>query len=489
MEKKRVIFVEPSGAPSNVFAKFMTIPLLGPVYLATIARRAGYDAVVFNENIMKRRIRIEEMGEADVLCLSCLTATVNRGKEIASEYRAARRAAGKPSRVILGGIHASMLPHDVENDFDQVIIGEAETIFVDLIEGKITDRIVHGSRLEDLDTLPIPDFTTVIGHERIAVTPVMTSRGCPYDCNFCSVTEMFGRSYRSQSPERVIEEISQVKSGRWGWMFFVDDHFAADIGRTDALLELMLKNKFRARWSAQVRTEITKHPDIVAKMRRAGCKIVYVGFESINPDTLKDFNKRQTVEDIRRSIHVFHHNSIAVHGMFMLGSDADTKDVFNTTSRFCDEMNLDFAQYAILTPLPGTRVYEQFEREGRLLHKDWSLYDGLHSVFAPRNMTASELQKGMIECFNDFYSYTNAFNDALNAVARTISASVKSLYTNAFFPSFYPSFMKVAGRHILRQWVHKNQQYLAYLRQHAGTKFHWPAIANTGKYAERKEKI
>ena len=467
MEKKRIVFVEPLGAPSNVFAKFMTIPLLGPVYLATIARAAGHDAVVFNENIMKRRIGPADMADADILCLSCLTSTINRGKIIAREYRAVRKAAGRPSRVLVGGIHASMLPHDVENDFDQVVTGEAEGIITDLIDGTIGGRIVHGTRCEDLDTLPMPDYSTVLGQRRMSITPVLTSRGCPYDCSFCSVTEMFGRSYRFQSPQRVMDEIMRHNRGGARWIFFVDDHFAANLDRTDQLLDLMIRSKFRIRWSTQLRTEITRHPEFVAKMRRAGCRLVYVGFESINPDTLRDFNKRQTVDDIRRSIEVFHKNSINVHGMFMLGSDADTREVFSATSKFCKEMNLDYAQYAILTPLPGTRVYNQFEKEGRLLHKDWSLYDGLHSVFSPRNMTADELQKGMIKCFSEFYSYMNAFNDALTAAGQAMSFAVRSLYSRAFFPSFYPPFMKIAGRQIVKQWVRKNQHYFSYLRQHA----------------------
>jgi len=300
--------------------------------------------------------------------------------------------------------------------------------------------------------------------------PILTSRGCPFDCNFCSVTEMFGQSYRYQSPERVLEEIMTHTNDGTKWIFFVDDHFAANFSRTEKLLDLMLKHKFKVPWSAQVRTEVTKNEAVVAKMRRAGCRMVYVGFESVNPATLKDFNKRQTVEDIRRSIEVFRRCSISVHGMFMLGSDTDSVEVFDATRRFSREMDIEFAQYTILTPLPGTRLFKQFEREGRLLHRDWTLYDGLHSVHAPRLMTPSELQDGMIDCFNDFYNYFNAINDALEAVGRTIGATFRSLHTKAFFPSFYPTFMKVAGRNIIRQFVRKNQHYLDYLRQQTASR-------------------
>lgn len=462
--KKKILFIEPSGDVMGWFARFMAIPFMGPVYLATIARNAGHSAVIFNEHIMKRHITTEEMSDADILCLSCISSTVNRGKEIADEYRETRTKKGLHSHVIVGGIHASMMPEDVENHFDQIVIGEAEEIFIDLIEGRNTERIVQGERLKDINSLPYPDYTSLINYDQMVVTPVMTSRGCPYDCSFCSVTEMFGRSYRFQSPERVMEELLANKKEWWRWILFVDDNFAAGIDRTDRLLDLMIKNKFNIPWSASVRTEITKHPDLVAKMRRAGCKLVYIGFESVNPDTLKDYKKKQTVEDIKRSIKVFRDNHIIIYGMFTLGNDTDQKDIFKTTAKFSRDMKIDISQFSVLTPLPGTRIFKQLESEGRLLHKDWSMYDGLHSVFEPKNMTAYELQNGMIESYADFYTYRSAADTAVNTMGRAVYSTVKSLYSETYFPSFYPSMTKILGRKQVREWITINRDYLSYLK-------------------------
>jgi radical SAM superfamily enzyme YgiQ (UPF0313 family) len=466
MKTKRILFIEPAGSIANIFSRFMTIPLLGPVYLATIAKNAGYNVSIFNENVAGRPVCNKELEAVDLLCVSCITATVERGKLIAAQYRNVRAAAHYPSRVIVGGIHASMLPQDVASHFDQVVIGEAETILIDLIEGSLQDPVVHGERLEDLDSLPFPDYSLMGDFGKRRLRPVMTSRGCPFDCNFCSVTKMFGNTFRSQSPHRVLSEIMRIAPGT---VFFVDDNFAVDMKRSNEIVDLMIAQGFRNKWTAQVRTNVTHKPEFVAKMKKAGCKVVYVGFESINPQTLRDMNKAQTVDDIRRSIKVFHDNTIQVHGMFILGNDADTKEMFQTTAQFSKETALDFVQYSVLTPLPGTEVFDKLALEGRLLHRDWSYYDGLHVTFAPKQMTARELQHGMLECFNDFYTYANGVNDALNALAFGTKAAFQNLYKQVYLRSFYPSFIKFAGKNIVRQWTKDNRQYLSYLGNAPGT--------------------
>jgi len=460
--KTKVVFVEPRGAHSNVFAKFMTIPMLGPLYLGTIAEKAGYDVSILNENILGRNIMPSELVDVDILCLSCMTATVQRGKQIAREYRGLRTSKGLSSRTIIGGIHASMIPEDVQDDFDQVFVGEAESKILDILSGRIRDKLTTGEKIEDLDSVPFANFKLIKNWEKMTVWPIMASRGCPYDCNFCTVTEMFGRKYRTKSIERVIEEIKATNQNNF---FFVDDHFVVNKNRTRQFLASLQNNKLDIRWTCQLRADVAKDKPLISQMREQGCRTVYVGFESINPESLKEMKKGQTVEDIRQSIKVFKENSIKVHGMFMLGNDSDRKGIFRATSDFCRKSGLSSVQYLILTPLPGTVFYKKIEGENRLLHKNWEFYDALHVVFQPKHLTPAELQQGIIECFREFYSYTSAILDAVNVVFEIPLVLIKRLYKNVHFPSFSNPLWKIVGKKIVNSWIKFNKPYLNYLNR------------------------
>lgn len=461
MPKGKVVFVEPRNPACNTFSSFMDIPLLGPVYLATIARQAGFDAVVLNENILKRGIRDQELIEADQLCLTCLTATVERGKELAVRYRRLRRQQGLSARAMIGGIHASMMPDDVAPYFHHVAVGEGESIILDLLAGDVRRKVVRGTPVSNLDSLPLPAFELVRGWRPDWIWPVMTSRGCPFDCDFCSVTEMFGRRYRAQSPERIMREIERY---RRGYVFFVDDNLAVMTKRLHRLLDLMRQVRYPLKWTAQVRADVTRHPALVARMRQQGCTWVYVGFESINPSSLQERRKGQSVEEIRRSVKVLHDNRIRIHGMFMFGSDAETPEVFKQTASFVRGCHMDTAQFNILTPLPGTNLFERMAAEGRLLHRDWRFFDGLHVVFRPKRMAPAELQRGMISCSEDFYTYTAAFGEALATLADTTGAALHRLW-GAKRPCRSPegALVRLAARATMKRWVKQNIPYVGYL--------------------------
>ncbi|MFC1741827.1 B12-binding domain-containing radical SAM protein [Nanoarchaeota archaeon] len=452
--KKKIVFVEPRGTDDNVFAKALGLPLMGPVYLATILKKKGYDVKAINENLLGRDVNSSDL-HADILCVTILTLTANRGYEIARRFKL-QNPMGK---VIIGGIHATMMPEEAIKFADHVVMGEGEKVIVDLIEGKLTDKIIQTGHVT-LDDYPAPDFSVLENSHKMPLTPFITSRGCPFDCTFCSVTEMFGKKYRTVSINNTMKALKKMDPKK---VFFYDDNFAAIKSRTYELVKRIKRSNLDFKWTAQVRTDVTNDPKLIEKMADAGCYNVYVGFESINPKTLKSFNKAQGLRHIKQSIKVFHDNSIDIHGMFIFGSDDDDKNVFRQTSQFCNDYGIDSTQFAILTPMPGTVVYKDFERTGRLVHKVWDYYDGLHAVFQPRKMTPLELQEGMVDAFQDFYSYTRAVNDAFNTFVEYNAHAIRSIYSQVTPPSFSSVKFKLMGTVIVRKWIKQNQDYINFL--------------------------
>ncbi|MFW5886145.1 MAG: B12-binding domain-containing radical SAM protein [Bacteroidota bacterium] len=480
----KIAFVEPRGNV-NVFNQFMSIPMLGPIYLATIAENAGYQVTVINENILGRNVNSRELVDVDILCISSMTSTITRGKEIAKEYKELRKSYGLGARTLVGGIHASMIPGDVAPHFDQVFVGEAENDILDLLSGKLKGKIVYGKKLNDLNKLPFPNFKLIQNWETIKIWPILTSRGCPFDCNFCSVTEMFGRGYRVRDVENVIEELSRYKDKT---IFFVDDHFVLDKKRTEKLIERMREINFKGKWSAQLRTEASKDENLVKKMKTSGCNTVYIGFESINPVSLKEFKKKQKVEDIQRSIQVFEQNNIHVHGMFIFGADTDSKDIFHLTSDFCRKSGIGSVQYMILTPLPGTEFYRKIEKENRLLHKKWEFYDAMHVVFKPAKMKPKELQQGMVSAFRKFYSYREGIQQFSNIILNILPLLIHKVKGKRKNPNFYQPILKFIGHHILNKWVKANSKYFSYLQNVSRDVYSSPVRNRTSKIIRIRRK-
>ncbi|RJP29141.1 MAG: radical SAM protein [Candidatus Omnitrophota bacterium] len=419
----KIVFIEPRSSEANVYSK-LAMPLLGPVYLGTILRDRGHEVTIYKEDIcMPDYSKLE----ADVIGISILTSTAKRGYEIAKRF--------PREKVVIGGIHASLLPEEASQYARQVVIGEGENIIVDVIEGRNKDRLVYGSAVEDLDSLPFPDFSLIKGYRRAsAVTLVSTSRGCPFDCSFCAVTKLFGRKYRFRSAESVIREL---KLRRNNTLFFCDDNFAAHPKRTLALLRFMLGERLR-NWACQVRCDVTKNDKLLGLMARAGCKVVCVGIESVNELSLKAYDKKQTVADISDSLAAFHKKKIKVHGMFVLGGDNDdTKTVWDTI-RFARKHRIDTMQMCALTPFPGTKVFDELEKEGRIFTKDWSLYDGQHVVFKPKLISAKELQHELIKGYTKFYS-----------LSRSIALLLKLRLRNAVF--------NLIGYVVIKDWKKANR--------------------------------
>ncbi|MBN1543916.1 B12-binding domain-containing radical SAM protein [Candidatus Woesearchaeota archaeon] len=453
-DKKKVVFVEPRGADDNFFSRFLTLPLMGPIYLATILKKRGHDVKVLNEHLLRRDVNMNDL-DVDVLCITGLTQTINRSYEIARLFKL-QNPSGK---VIIGGIHVSMMHEEAAQFADHVVIGEGEPVIADIVEGRITDKFVRTEHI-NLDDYPTPDFRLLENYQKMYITPMITSRGCPFDCNFCAVTQMYGKKYRTLSIENTMKTLRSLQPKK---VFFYDDNFAALRSRTYEMVKRFKRSGLDFKWTAQVRTDLTKDPKLVERMADAGLYNVYVGFESINPATLKRFNKAQGLQQIKDSIKVFHDNNINIHGMFIFGSDDDDRKVFLRTSEFCNEHGINSTQFAILVPLPGTQIYNDLEQQGRLLHKVWHYYDALHAVYRPKKMTPLELQEGMLDAFNDFYSYSRAMNDALNTLFEYPVAAIKGMYSQVRVPSFTNAGFRLMGAKIVRSWVKHNRDYMEFL--------------------------
>jgi radical SAM superfamily enzyme YgiQ (UPF0313 family) len=242
---------------------------------------------------------------------------------------------------------------------------------------------------------------------------------------------MFGRNYRFKSPEKVVENIKQYPGKS---LFFVDDNFSANKVRAKELLKLMIKEKVNNDWSAQVRTDIYKDPELLSLMKKTNCTHLYIGFESINPNSLVECNKKQSLEDITNAIKAIHRKDINIHGMFVFGFDFDTKDTIKETVNFAKKSEIDTVQFMMLTPLPGTDTYYELDKQDRIFYKNWESYDAHHAVFAPKNMSPYELQVETIKAMNQFYSLSNILKPMLSAdfVAGALSFGLREIETYMF---------------------------------------------------------
>jgi len=428
----KVTFIEPKNQYKHIYTKFVKhLPLLGPIYLGTILKQRGHEVEILNENMVD--IDPKKI-DSDVVCFSTLTSTAKRGYQLADQLR-------DKAKIIFGGTHASFNTQEALQHADQVVVGEAESVIADIVEGKNKNKIIQGQRIENLDKLPFPDFSLVRGLDKSKKRPATTSRGCPFGCNFCSVTRMFGRKYRFRSPENIIQEIKNT--GRRS-IFFYDDNFAALKSRAKEILRLMIKKCDYRCWSTQVRTDVAKDEELLKLMNKSNCSFLYIGLESINPETLKSYNKQQSVKDIKYCIKRLHDYGIGVHGMFMFGSDMDSKKTIKNTVEFANHMDIDTVQFSVQTPLPGTPLYESLTQQNRIFTHNWSLYDSHHVVYQPRNMSAYDLQLHTFEALKDFYSFTNS----------------AKLFLRGWFET---SALHIFGRNLVKKWEKQNENYLKFL--------------------------
>lgn len=447
----KIIGIEPKSPGLHVFSKW-AIPRLGLPILGAILSQNGHRVKIFVEEISK--IDWPEILSADLALISTITSTAPRAFELA------QRIAAQGIPVTLGGPHPSALPEESLGFADFVVRGEGEEIILPLANAikrgknfetipglsyKLFGRTFHNSAPEswcELNNYPAPNFSLIQGWSEKNVVPIQTSRGCPYDCKFCCVQKIFGRRLRHKSVKKTLEEIKSHNRAKH--IFFVDDNFTAAPEKTEELLLEILSEKLKIEWSAQVRTNIAENENLISLMKKTGCFAVQIGAESINPESLRDIRKKQTVDDIVRAIKVFHRYGIKVHGMFVLGFDADNVSTIRETTKFAIRQKIDFIQMAILTPLPGTDTYEEMEKENRLLPIGWDKYDAHHIVF--RSVIAPpRLQIETVKAMAKFYSW-------------------RQVAKNFFLMKWHNGWIRLYGHRLTGRWKKEIKEYLKFLR-------------------------
>lgn len=406
-----IIGIEPKAPSLHIFGKLF-IPRLGLPQLLTQASLRGHQCEIICEEITS--ISWPVVKQADLILVSSITSTIPRAYSLVKKIREVNTAAP----ILMGGPHVTFLPEEaLDNGVDYVFRHEADESFMyfldwldssrdpeDLkaisgISFKTDDGYFHAPPPPrvDLDSLPTPDLSLIKGFDHPPTIPLITSRGCPWSCEFCSEIAMFGRSYRFRSEEKILQDIEYYDRlyGRLS-IFFADDNLGANRQRLEGLCRKIIKSHLVRALHGQVRLDLAKHPETLKLMSRAGFQRAYIGYESINPESLAAMHKGMGSSEMKGYTRAFHKYKILIHAMWVLGFDGDTVDTVRQTIRACMKWQIDTTQFLILVPIPGSELYDRFKRDDRIFNWDWSLYDGHHVNFHPLRMTARELQAAVM---------------------------------------------------------------------------------------------
>ncbi len=349
----------------------------------------------------------------DMVGITAMTATAPRAYEIADRYR--RNGVS----VVLGGIHPSVLPREAIEHADAVVVGEAEGTWRNLLrdfeKGKMKSFYRSQGR-PSLDNLPTPRRDLLRSRVYKRASMVQATRGCPFDCDFCAVSNFFGRTYRFRPIPDVIGEIERLKNR---FIFIADDNIVGSPKYAKQLFRSLIP--LRIKWFGQGSVTMARDEELLRLAAKSGCTTMFIGFESLSEANLREVGKKTNrvsgyEEDVRR----IHNHGIAIDGAFMFGFDHDDEDVFERTVDFAKTNKLELTNFSILTPFPGTRLYDRLEKENRIIDRDWSKYTCGNVVFRPRLLSEDRLQAGYLWARRQFYSYSSIFRRLFGGGKRSV---------------------------------------------------------------------
>ncbi len=445
--KARVLFITPYHQGLSKFMKSSMGALgrrlsshypLGVGLLAALTPRDEFSVSLVNEYWQERP---DYRDEAEIVALSAMTCTAPRAYEIADQFRS------RGKLVVLGGIHASACVDEAAQHADVVFVGEGEETWPQFLKdfraGQV-QPLYRAPRLVPPELIPIPDRVIAKRNRRLSKISIIASRGCPYGCDFCSVTSYFGRQVRCRPVPQVLAEIQEalaLENDRVRLLAFKDDNIAINKEFTHELLENLIP--LNVQWLAQSDLRSLDDPELIKIMRKSGCLLLATGIETVHPCHVSRFGKTfEEMEKMREVVSLLHKNNISVWGSYVIGFDEDTPESIDRMYQQAVYLGIDYFTIAILTPFPGSELYEKMLQDNRITNKKWEYYDFEHLVFEPKNIPPPVLEKLHADTLSRFYKGSEICKRIGKAVWRVFQSG-------RYVPLRYVFFFNLVGKTLL----------------------------------------
>jgi radical SAM superfamily enzyme YgiQ (UPF0313 family) len=387
--------VQPENGEIKRFRRFqfnnfsqLTIP-----YLAAYVDERYYKITLIDEYFQK----LPYGKRFDLVAITVNTPNAPHCYEISARFRASG------AKIVMGGPHAALLPDEVKEHCDYLLVGESENTwpqFLDDFRNGTTKERYSATVPPSLENLPLPRWD-LLKRRRLMKGAVTATRGCPYDCSYCNLKQIYQGGFRTRPIKDVAVEIQALPTDLF---VFWDDNLFADKEYAKSLLHAI--SPLKRRWAAQATLRDCADDELLSLAKSAGCLYLFIGLESFSEASLGDAGKGiNCISDYEPVIAAIHRHGIMVQAGIVFGFDSDTPGVFDTTLKTCEKLGIDGATVSVLTPFPKTPVYEKLNADGRLLPVDWSKYDSKTAVtFTPQNMSAEELLSSYNRFRKRFYS-------------------------------------------------------------------------------------
>lgn len=452
MGRYKLHFIAPTtGIHVYEFVESMTMIPITPLTLAALTP-SNYDIRIIDETIEPIVPK-----PCDLAAISVMYFNVEKTYKLAQWYRE------RNIPVIMGGTHATLCPEEVMQHCDAVVVGEVDDIWKDILadfEKKQLKRIYRQSVPPDLTKTPIPRYDLIDKRKYNVQNLIQTGRGCSFGCDFCAIPLLNGRVSRHKTVAQVIAEIETSMQSSSGMMkriiFFSDDNIVDDPAYARELFQALIPLKVL--WASQCSLTIAYNDELLDLATRSGCIGLFIGFETASQDALNEVHKRYDAAKYVEYIRKIKARRIFILGSFLFGLDDHTPDVFKRTVDFCMDNNIDFVNFHLVGPTPGTPFFRKMEQEGRLLHREWKYYQE-NALYKPAKMTIRELQEGQLWAYEEYVKLGNIFRRVLrhgwpighlfvNVVGnlrfrRKVLAGIR--HQRAFLPYYNREVLKIEG--------------------------------------------